>query len=172
MYRSTAFLPLGLCILSFVAQPAGGPSVMSVCELSRDYRAFRDEMVTVRGVYYYGLRQECQQKCASGLWPSFIDLEGGRQGVWDELSNTLGSVENDAKATGKRFEIWVTVTGRLQTRAKRSRRGPCDRKSWGVGYGHLNVFPAQIVIESVHDVEVKVNPQSRYDYANIYHGPA
>ena len=141
------FFAFGFVILSAFAQVANRPSVMSVCELSRDYPAFRDQKVTVRGVYYYGLRQECQQKCATGLWPSFISLEGGRQGVWDELAKTLRSVEDNAKATGQRFEIWVTVAGRLQTRAKRLRSGPCDKKSWGLGYGHLNAFPAQITVE-------------------------
>jgi hypothetical protein len=142
---------------------------MSVCELSRDYPAFRGEMVTVHGVYYYGLRQECEQKCAGGLWPSFIELEGGKEGVWSELNKTLDSVESYAKASGKRFEIWVTVVGRLQTKAKRSPHGPCDRKSWG-SYGHLGVFPAQITVESFRAIEVKVDPQSPYDYANMYHG--
>jgi len=173
MDRSMMFFGLGLLILSTAAQPADSPSVMSVCELSRDYPAFRNEMVTVRGVYYYGLRQECQQKCAGDLWPSFINLEGGKEGVGNELAKTLQSVENDAKATGKRFEIWVTVVGRLQTRAKHSRHGPCDKESWGLpGYGHLGVFPAQIIVESFRAIEVKVNPQSPYDYANMYHGPA
>jgi hypothetical protein len=155
-----------------VAQPADSPAVNSVCEVSRDYAKVRDELVAIRGVYYYGLREECEQKCASGLWPSFINLEGGREGVWNDLAKTANQVEREAKATGKRFEIWVTVIGRLQTRAKPSRRGPCDKKSWGLGYGHLNVFPAQITVDSFRDVEVKVNPRSPYDYANMYHGPA
>ncbi|MGA7234436.1 MAG: hypothetical protein WBY44_02075 [Bryobacteraceae bacterium] len=145
---------------------------MSVCELSRDYPAFRNQRVTVRGVYYYGLRQDCPQSCAGGLWPSFVNLEGGKDGVWDELAKTLGSVENNAKATGKRFEIWVTVVGRLETRAKHSRQGPCDLKSCGLpGYGHLGAFPAQIIVESFSAIQIKVNPRSHYDYANMYHGP-
>jgi hypothetical protein len=81
-------------------------------------------------------------------------------------------VEAEAKRTGKRLEIWVTVVGRLQTRAKRSPHGPCDRKFWGLpGYGHLGVFPVQIAVESLVDIEVRTNPQSPYDYANMYHGP-
>ena len=86
--------------------------------------------------------------------------------MWDELTKTLFSVEGEAKATGKRFEIWVTVVGRLRTRVKRS----CDWKSVG-GYGHLGAFPAQIIAESMRDIEVRVNPKSPYDYANMYHGP-
>ena len=146
---------------------------MSVCELSKDFSAFRDKVVSVRGVYYYGLRQECPQKCADGPWPSFINLEGGGDDTWQALAKATREVEAEAKRAGKRFEIWVTVVGRLETRATLSPRGPCDRKSWGlVGYGHLGVFPAQITVESFRDIEVRVNPKSPYDYANMYHGPA
>jgi hypothetical protein len=33
-------------------------------------------------------------------------------------------------------------------------------------------FPAQISVESFRDIEVRINPQSPYDYVNMYHGPA
>jgi hypothetical protein len=97
---------------------------MSVCDLSKDFPSFRDKVVTVRGVYYYGLRQECAQKCTNGLWPSFIELEGGGDSAWAALAHSDEEVEARAKQTGNRFEIWVTVVGRLRTRAKRSPLGP------------------------------------------------
>ncbi len=171
MVRSGAFAILAILIASG-GNSAHDASVMSVCELSSDYAGFGDKVVTVRGVYYYGLRQECTQKCKTGLWPSFINLEGGADETWAALAKAERDVEAEAKRSGKRFEIWVTVVGRLQTVAKRSRLGPCDRKNWGPGYGHLGVFPAQIIVESIRDIEVRVNPQSPYDYANMYHGPA
>jgi hypothetical protein len=145
---------------------------MSVCDLSRNFPAHRNKVVTVRGVYYYGLRQECPQKCAGGLWPSFLDLEGGAVVTWSALDKVEQTVKVEAKKTGKRFEIWVTVIGRLRTRAQHSPLGPCDKESWGHGYGHLGVFPAQIAVENFSDIEVKVNPQSPYDYNNMYRGPA
>ena len=171
MIRPIMLAAFGPLMLSVVVQPADGQAVLSVCELSRDYAKFRDEVVAVRGVYYYGLRQDCHEKCTAGLWPSFINVEGGRDGVWDELDKTLRSVEGEAKATGKRFEIWVTVVGRLRTSVKRSPQGPCDWKKFGPGYGHLGAFPAQIIAESMRDIDVRVNSKSPYDYANIYHGP-
>jgi hypothetical protein len=107
-------------------------TVMSVCDLAGNLPAYRDKAVTVRGVYYYGLRQEdCPQKCASGLWPSFLHLEGGANETWAAISKVDHAVQIEAKSTGKRFEIWVTVTGRLQTQAKPSPHGPCDRKVVG-----------------------------------------
>ena len=172
MIRSSVFLTFAVLIASGCAPATASPAVMSVCDVSRDFPGFRDKGLTVRGVYYYGLRQECPQKCKGGLWPSFINLEGGTDATWAALAKAEREVETEAKRTGKRFEIWVTVVGRFQTRAKRSPLGPCDRKTWGPGYGHLGVFPAQIVVESIRDIEVKMNPQSPYDYSKIYHGPA
>jgi hypothetical protein len=137
---------LALLALTIVNDtPASPDPVISVCELSKDYPRFRDKVVTVRGIYYYGLRQDCPQKCAGGLWPSFINLEGGDNAVWEDLAKADRQVEAEAKRTGRRFELWVTVVGRLQTTARNSPLGPCDRKSLGLGgYGHLGAFPAQI----------------------------
>jgi hypothetical protein len=172
MIRSSPIAVLAMLILSSVADPAS-PAVMSVWDLSKDFTAYRDKVVTIRGVYYYGLRQDCPQNCADGPWPSFVNLEGGAAANWNALSKVQQTVEVEAKKTGKRFEIWVTVMGRVQTRARRSPLGPCDRKSWGMyGYGHLGAFPAQIVVESIRDIDVKKNAQSLYDYGNMYHGPA
>jgi hypothetical protein len=102
-----------------------------------------------------------------------LDIQGAAGANWSDLEKTMMSTEAQARSTGKRFEIRVTVTGLLRTTAHPSPRGPCDRSSWGLpGYGHLGAFPAQIVVDSFRDVEVKESPQSPYDYANIYHGPA
>jgi hypothetical protein len=171
MIRSGTLVLLAMLIASG-GTSARDAAVMSVCELSKDFPGFRDKVVAVRGVYYYGLRQECAEKCKSGLWPSFINLEGGTDETWAALSKPERDVEAAAKRSGKRFELWVTVVGRLQTRAKHSPLGPCDRKSWGMaGYGHLGVYPAQIMVETYRDIEARVNPQSPYDYAHMYHGP-
>jgi len=150
---------------------AESATVRSVCELSKDFPGYRGKVVTVRGVYYYGLRQQCAGKCAVGLWPSFINLEGGTDNAWAAIAKVERDVEAEAKRTGKRFEIWVTVVGSFQTRARTSPVGPCDWKSSRFpGYGHLGAFPAQIIVKMFRDIEVRENPQSPYDYANMYHG--
>jgi len=113
------------------------PRVLSVCELSNDFGAHRDKVIAVRGIYYYGLRQTCSQTCATGPWPSFLDLvgTGSREkspafvtddANWAALINVQETVEAEAKK-GKRLEIWVTAIGRLNTNARRTLLGPCDR---------------------------------------------
>jgi len=166
----------GVFVLLATLVPSEGTSAfdmvfMPACELAKDLGAYQNKAVTVRGVYYYGLRQECQQKCATGIWPSFLNLRGGKASEWAELAKTINKVENEAKVTHQRFEIWVTVSGRLKTIVKHSSRGPCDRRNWGLGgYGHLGAFPSEITVETIREIEVRVNPKSPYDYANMYHG--
>jgi hypothetical protein len=168
MNRLSLFL---LLVVATAPNAIPGPSsstVVSVCDLSRNYSAHRNKVVTVRGVY--GLRQEdCPQKCTEGPWPSFVDLEGGDGTSGDELANALRRVEIEAKS-GKRFEIWVTVTDKLQTTMRQSAAGPCDKKGWYPGYGHLGAFPAQIIVSRFSNIEVRENPRSPYDYRNMYHG--
>lgn len=165
--KLTALL-LGLGMISG-GQSQRTQAVMSLCDLSKNYGAYRDKVVTVRGVYYFELRAACQQKCAAGPWPSFIDLVGAGGGVFDGLSKTEQEVEREAKE-GKRVEIWVTAHGQLKTTVNRA--NPCDRHGWFPGYGHLGAYPAQLVVSSLSDIEVVENANSLYDYANMYHSPA
>ncbi len=137
--------------------------------------------MSVRGIYYYGLRQTCPQTCATGPWPSFVDLIGADSArldelpvtfttnmqSWDALNKVHRAVERDAKQ-GKRVEIWVTVLGQLRANP-RSPIGPCDEVA-NRGYGHLGAFPAQLVVKSFSNIEVVPNANSPYDYSNIYHG--
>ena len=167
MARPSALLVLAVLV------PAGGspaqvtPTVMSICELAKDLPSYDDKLVSVRGVYYYGLRQECLPKCTQGAWPSFIWLTGG--GNWDDLDKAERKLEIDAKRTGKRFELRVTVTGHLHTKIKPSPLAPCVT-TWP-GYGHFSQYPAEIVVDRFTDIDAKANPQSPYDYSYIYRGP-
>jgi hypothetical protein len=167
------FIPcLVIIAITLVGGPKPAPSIVPVCDLSKDFGAYGDKVIGVRGVYYYGLREMCPEKCADGPWPSFIDLIGSNREplVFDPLVKTLRTVELEAKG-GKRLEIWVTAVGRLRTHAKRTSLGPCDRIGGRLsGYGHLGAFPAELEVESFRDIQVKENPKSEHDYAHMYHG--
>jgi hypothetical protein len=155
---------------------------LTVCDLSRDFTAYRGKLVAVRGVYYNGLRQTCPQTCTTGSWPSFVDLigTGGTpqkeppvafatdELSWAALDKVQRAVERGARR-GKRVEIWLTVLGQVRARAHGSPAGPCDRVASG-SYGHLGVFPAQLVVKRFSNIEVVPNASSPYDYSNMYHG--
>src|SRR5438093_12612354 len=106
MIRSLA----GLLLIFVIGcgQPRPTQLLSSVCDLSKDYGAYRDKLVAVRGVYYYGLRQACQQTCASGPWPSFLDLVGGDNAAWVPIVKAAHAVALEAKK-GKRFEFRGTA---------------------------------------------------------------
>ena len=168
--------PVAVLLLFFITTSSGQPQLtaplLSVCDLSKDYGPYRDKLIAVRGVSYYGLRQTCQQTCANGPWPSFLDLVGGDNATWDALVKAEQTVEIEAKK-GKRFEVWVTAVGRLKTRARLSPLGPCDKiGSRYLGFGHLGVYPARLVVNYLSDIEIIENPKSPYDYSNMYRGPA
>lgn len=180
MVRSIAVL---LAIIAAgCGHPQPKPVVLSLCDLSKDFSALRGKLVAVRGVYFYGLRQECRQTCATGPWPSFVDLIGADNRLpgeppfgftnddasWAAVDRAGRTAERDAKQ-GRRVEVWVTVTGRFRASDHRSPVGPCD-KVVNSGWGHLGVFPAQLVVKGFSDIEVVPNANSPYDYSNIFRG--
>ena len=143
--------------------------VMSVCELSRDFSKYRGQVIAVRGIDFYGLRQGCGGKCAVGLWPSFVDYSGG---ATDEVWSEIATLEKEAArrtALGEHVELWVTIVGKLNAREHRSPLGPCDPVALG-GYGHLGGYPAELKVREFRDFEIHVHPHSDYDY-NSRPGP-
>lgn len=165
---------MGLLVVAVIVsggRPPASPSTRSVCDLSRALSLYRDKLIAVRGVYFYGLRQTCPGTCASGPWPSFLDLVGTGRERWAEVEKAEQTAQREAKK-GNRAEVWVTVIGRLRTMAQHTLLGPCNKVgSHYYGYGHLGVFPAQIDVERFSDIEVNANPASPYDYSNMYRGP-
>jgi uncharacterized membrane protein YcgQ (UPF0703/DUF1980 family) len=100
-----------------------------------------------------------------------VDLVGSDaagDAIWAELAKAKRTAEEEEKQ-GRRVEVWVTVRGKLNASERRSPAGPCDRVVNG-GIGHLGVFPAQIVVEVLDDVQVIPNASSPYDYGRVYRG--
>jgi len=180
----TAFCLLVAVMITSCGRPAPEPPFLSVCALSRDFGAYRNRFIAVRGVYYYGLRESCPQKCSDGTWPSFLELggtesDGPDQGAttfatdwasWEAVHEVQQTVELEAKK-GKRLEVWVTAIGELRTGVKVSPLGPCDKiGSRHFGYGHLGWAAALLVVQRFSDIQIKANPDSPFDYSHMYRG--
>jgi hypothetical protein len=146
---------------------------VSVCQLFENLEPNSGRMIAVRGIYWYGLRQSCSRAFITGdhKWPSALNLVDSEYAKangmpvpfktddhsWRKLD---GVVINEA-ATGRKEEIWVTVVGQL--RAPRAYvRG--DGRVVG-GYGHLGVFPAELVVHRILDIAVDSTPT--YDYREM-----
>lgn len=99
-----------------------------------------------------------------------VGSDSAGDAIWAELAKAERTAGQEAKH-GRRVEVWVTVSGRLNASKRRSPIGPCDRMV-SSGFGHLGSFPAQIVAESFKDVQVIPRPDSPYDYSHIYRGAA
>jgi hypothetical protein len=150
---------------------------LSVCELSLNFAAYARQTITVRGIYYSGLRQRCPQVCPSGQpWPSALDLVdskfAGENGVrvpfstdqagWDSLD--LAALR--AADGGEKAEVWTTVEGYLVVPLKSS-LGPCDLAANGM-FGGLHArgwHGGYVVVHRIHDVEVRRNAAAGYDYS-------
>jgi uncharacterized membrane protein YcgQ (UPF0703/DUF1980 family) len=97
-----------------------------------------------------------------------VGSDAAGDGIWAELAKAVSAAEERAKQ-GSQVEVWVTTRGRLKSSGRRSPLGPCDG-AVNSGFGHLGVFPAQIVVEAIEDVQVIPNPNSPYDYRHFYRG--
>src|SRR4051794_36508038 len=126
MDRHRAICLLLCSTLTSACHPPASQKVFSLCDLAKDYSAYRDKRLAIRGVYFNGLQESCPQKCADGHWPSSIWLTGADSKSsdilptasdydWAVLDNIERKVELEAKK-GKRFDIWVTAIGRLRAR--------------------------------------------------------
>jgi hypothetical protein len=159
-------LALGFVLQSCVpALPSRGRT-MSVRELSRDFVAYADQLISVRGIYHFGLRQDCPQKCANGEpWPSILDLTSSEvshervsfstdQPSWDAVDAVVRQVAK----SGEDAQVWVTVEGRLKVWSN-SPIGPCDRMNQIYGGVQARGWHgALLVVKRISNVEVLKSP--------------
>jgi uncharacterized membrane protein YcgQ (UPF0703/DUF1980 family) len=104
-----------------------------------------------------------------GVTTEVVGSAAAGDAIWAELAKAERTAEQEAKQ-GRRVEVWVTVRGKLNASNRRSPIGPCDRVM-NSGFGHLGVFPAQMIVEAFNDVQVIPQPNSPYDYGHIHRGP-
>ena len=175
---STTLIVVILSAASKVTADAETAAPLSICDLLSNISGYRNEMITVRGIYWYGLRQSCSQPLTTGnhLWPSAVNLvdtdfasrayqstlsfETDRKS-WDDLEKL---VIREAKL-GRSEEIWTTITGKLIAPEAYIRS---DGQVVG-GYGESNVFPAELVVKAVIDTAVRRVPT--YDYQKLLRRP-
>jgi hypothetical protein len=125
-------------------------------------------MITVRGVYYYGLRDpSCQPfEHMSRKWPSALDLIGSNGSnpsvsfhtdyrSWEEADAQALKIATSNRRTG---ELWITVKGLL--------RGPfvtLGKKEVVGAFGVQGALPAELVVQRMYAFEAKTMPT--YDYS-------
>lgn len=177
--RNSSWAVILASTVSLYAPPAdleardSDPVPISVCDLFKNIAGYRNQLVTVRGVYWFGLRQSCKAPFITQghSWPLALNLVGSTSAsdsasvpfvtddiAWDKLDLSAIAL---AKA-GRKAELWVTVVGLLRAPASYFRGG-------AGGYGHLNVFPAELVIKTVRNIVTIQRPT--YDYGRLIKTP-
>ena len=146
---------------------------IAVCELLKHVGSYRGKRIVVRGIYWFGLRQSCAEAFVTRdhRWPSAINLVDSDSHTpndgqipfktdrrsWDELDQL---VLGEGRA-GRREEIWVTIAGEVRAPQEYVRKDG----SLAGGYGHLGVFPVELVVERVSDISVV--PRPTFDYKEL-----
>jgi hypothetical protein len=145
-----------------------GPSraeTLSVCEvLADDPTKLNGKVISVRGLLGataegMWLMGECKTHLVTkGLeWGNNLSVyvPAADEGVarsWEGLSSRLKALH----ASLSRDRVWVTITGRLETR--RSMEDEVVQMPYGprrAGFGHMGDSPAEINVISIEDVRVE-----------------
>jgi hypothetical protein len=151
------------------------PRTIGLCELLKNIESYRGRIVAVRGVYFHGLRAECRTPFRRGskTWGSAVEVahssrarDDGETVPFETDMESWRRIEDLVMAAAKvglRGEIWVTIVGFVRAPESYVRK---DGGTVQLGYGHLGVFPAEISVHYMKDVEFKCVPT--YDYGEIW----
>lgn len=170
-----------LVVVFFLAASAFGQSTVqtSVCDVTRSSASFDGKMVRLRatvvsGYEAFGIRDPSNEKCdviwltypgsgpvastsfganASNVQRPPVKLKNDRQlKRFQELlkAEMYPRSRGDICMACTRYEVTATLTGRLDYAGK------------GRGFGHMNAYETQLVLESVADVSA-TDQASHYD---------
>jgi hypothetical protein len=159
------------------AQAGSIDQPLSVCTVLGSPSLYRGKVLVVRGIYWLGLRDTCGEIRLGGrAWASALDLvqsgylpSGQAPVAFKTDLNSLDTLDRLTIAegrAGRREEIWTTLLGELRAPERYTRP---DGSTVG-GYGHLAVFPAELIIKRVLKTEIVSRPT--YDYSEILHARA
>jgi hypothetical protein len=158
-------------ILQFTPQnqlePINPKDVLTVCEVLTDLQKYRGKIIQIRGRWLgtsLDGRDCAPLRTGDYMWesgiaiamPSWLILEKeGTPATWSLDQRAYDRAERELRLQATRYnrDIIVTFIGRLDAREEGlvTFRGG-DEKLHGLGYGHLGVYPAQLVIVTVKDI--------------------
>jgi hypothetical protein len=143
---------------------------ISVCEALQNFQRYNAKLVTIRGIYFFELRETCGSEVIIGnrAWPAVIQpLNSYRADVHADFTTDFGSLKaldeltwREAQAH-KREEIWVKISGSLQVVDVNKYASEAVVR----GFGHSGNFPAALFVKKILSVEIKPNPT--YDYGDL-----
>jgi hypothetical protein len=145
-------------------------STIRVCDVLSNLKKYENLEISVRGEWVHTehgmyLRQSCGTKLITKahVWPNSIWI----QLPWLEREDPVNYVIDKRKLSAARERadgilsrarpgavVYATFTGKLQARESLTAIPRTNGGTMGNGFGHLNAFPAQIVIRSVENISI------------------
>ena len=171
---------------SSAQQTPGSLKTVSVCDLFADLASHAGTRVKVRGIVYSGREvfalgeKSCSKKFVTryrsgpellGLpeltseyvWPTAINLKSSPESTREEsvvrVINMLKQARARQRSGNGNVDLWVTVVGVISTKEHYDVVLSANRELVASGYGHLGGYPAQLVIETMTDPEVKLTKE-------------
>jgi hypothetical protein len=168
-------LYLALFTTHVLAQPVPSvPPVIPLCDAFKDLRAYEGKTVALRGQLYSSseisaLGAHCDHHFVtkytlSGgfsvlpepqldyVWPDALNLGWGNDTNADAVNHIYEEVRSERAKHGSRaLDTLVTVVGKLALKDRYIIGRTPDGKPTGMGYGHLSIYPGQIVIKTMLD---------------------
>jgi len=167
-------------LLACAADAQDVRSVLSVCEVLQDPAKYNGQMIAIRGVVSltdegaWLTGHECQRPLITGgykwlmlIWltaPTHPDVRGTVNFERDDQSFLrYGEVLQREKYDPARDVLWVTHYGLFLTYSdleRHVRRYPSGEQR-GIGFGHLNWAPAELVVKSwsTDDIVIERKPK-------------
>ena len=162
----TAVVSLTFGVLSQLTAGSrdGEPIDLTVCQVLQNPPSYRGKIVRVTGTYSFGLRGCCERPLKVGAheWPSALSVVGTDfpsfgfpapfktdDRSWDQLNLVLAEQTRAHSKT----EVVATILGMI-----RAPKSYMRSNGQIVGcYGHLGVFPAELVVKRVVKISTKVH---------------
>ena len=151
------------------------PLSVSLSELSKNHEKYHGKMVTVRGSLHVSMHgvvlanEQCFKK--GSRYKAFekgaaINLEtpGGdvepdvpiaQFDMDTESSELFLELAQTKMRRGTSIGVSLTCTGLIRSQSEFQRDGDAATGYRGNGFGHMGIYPAELVVKSIKDVEVK-----------------
>jgi hypothetical protein len=145
-------------------------TAISVCTALADRIRLNGKIISVRGYEESTdegswLKGDCKTHVtADGHdWPDLIWLSISHRDTLDTIPfqtdvnalHRFGDITAKAARSGHKYRAWVTYEGMFETEGDLQIGGDKVGPSFGVGFGHLNGAPAQLVIKTVRDLKIQ-----------------
>ena len=171
---------------SSAQQSPGSLKTVSVCDLFADLASHSGTRVKVRGILYsshegFALGEKlCSKKFVTryrsgpellGLpeltseyvWPTAINLKSASESTEEEsvvrVINMLKQARASQRSRNGNVDLRVTVVGVISTKEHYDVALSANGELVASGYGHLGIYPAQLVIETMADPEVRLTKE-------------